>query len=343
LLLGVTLEALEQGTEATRLDPNFIFGYSTRAFAYIALNRLDEAKVTYDQAIRHKLYSAFYPDVLYSIAFLQNDAAGMARQVALSAGKPGAEHRLLGAEGDTAAYYGRLRAAREFTSRAVDSARRQQETGSAAAYSASAALREGLFGNLDEARRLAAAALARSTERGVQSDAALALAYAGDDKRAQALADDLNKRFPQDTLIQFIDLPDIHARLAINKRNYFEAIGDLRPGMPYELSVYGQMLPSYVRGEAYLAADQASEAEAEFQKILDHRGVVINSPIGALAHLQIGRAYAMQGDSAKAKAAYHDFLTLWKDGDPDIPLLIAAKSEYAKLRLTALPQLSMTV
>jgi tetratricopeptide (TPR) repeat protein/predicted Ser/Thr protein kinase len=330
--MGQYEKALEHGTEANRLDPNFAFGYSSRVFAYIALNRLDEAKVTYDQAIQHKFYSAFYPDVLYSIAFLQNDTAGMARQVSLSAGKPGAEHRLLGLEGDTAAYYGRLRAAREFTSRAVDSAQRQQETESAAGYSASAALREGLFGNLDQARRLAAAAQARSTERGVQSDAALVLAYAGDDKRARALADDLNKRFPEDTVIQFVDLPAIRARLAINKGNYSEAITDLRSGMPYELSVSGQMLPAYVRGEAYLAAHQASEAEAEFQKILDHRGVVINFPTGALARLQIGRAYAMQGDSAKAKAAYHDFLTLWKDGDPDIPLLIAAKSEYAKLQ-----------
>jgi eukaryotic-like serine/threonine-protein kinase len=329
-LMGQYEKALEQGTEATRLDPNFIFGYSTRVFAYIALNRLDEAKVTYDQAIRRKLYSAFYPDVLYSIAFLQNDTAGMAHQVTLSAGKPGTEHRLLGAEGDTAAYFGRLRAAREFTNRATDSAQRHQETGSAATYSASAALREALFGNLDEARRLAA--VPRSTEREVQSDAALALAYAGDDKRAQALADDLNKRFPEDTVIQFVGLPAIRARLALNKRNYSEAIGDLRPGLPYELSVIGQMLPAYVRGEAYLAAHQGSEAAAEFQKILDHPGVVINSPNGALAHLQIGRAYAMQGDSAKAKAAYHDFLTLWKDGDPDIPLFIAAKSEYAKLQ-----------
>ena len=127
-VMGQYEKSLEQGTEANRLDPNFIYGYSPRIFAYIALNRLDEAKATYDQAIQRKLYSAFYPDRLYSIAFLQNDTAGMARQVALSAGKPGAEHRLLGAEGDTAAYYGRLRAAREFTSRAADSAQRQQET-----------------------------------------------------------------------------------------------------------------------------------------------------------------------------------------------------------------------
>ena len=340
--MGQYEKALEQGTEATRLDPNIIFGYSTRVFAYIALNRLDEAKVTYDQAIQRKLYSFFYPDALYSIAFLQNDTAGMARQLTLSAGKPGAEHRLLGAEGDTAAYHGRLRAAREFTGRAVDSAQRQQETGSAAAYSASSAVREGLFGNLDEARRLAAAALARSTERDVQSGAALALAYAGDDKRAQALADDLNKRFPEDTVIQFLDLPAIRAKLAINKGNYSEAIADLRSAMPYELSESGQMLPAYVRGEAYLAAHQASEAEVEFKKILDHRGVVINAPSGALARLGVARASALKAktsqgvdtDAARVRAlqAYKDFLAMWKDADPDIPILIAAKMEYAKLQ-----------
>jgi tetratricopeptide (TPR) repeat protein len=141
----------------------------------------------------------------------------------------------------------------------------------------------------------------------------------------------LNKRFPEDTVIQFVDLPAIRARLAIKKGNYSEAVEDLKPGMPYELSVSGQMLPAYVRGETYLAAHQGGEAAAEFQKILDHRGVVINSPIGALAHLGLARAYVLQGDAAKAKAAYQDFLTLWKDADPDIPILLQAKAEYAKL------------
>jgi eukaryotic-like serine/threonine-protein kinase len=329
--LGQYQKALAEGTEANRLNPNFIFGYSPRVWAYIALNRLDEAKATYEQAIERRLYSDSYPDALYAIAFLQNDAAGMARQVALSAGKPGAENRLLDLEGDTAAYFGRLHVAREFTRRAMDSAQRDQETESASAYNASAALREALLGNLAEARRLAAAAVARSTERDVQSGAALALAYAADDKQAQALADDLNKRFPEDTVIQFVDLPAIRAKLAINKGNYSEAIANLRSGMPYELSVSGQMLPAYVRGETYLAAHQGGEAAAEFQKILDHRGVVFNSPIGALAHLGLARAYVLQGDAAKAKAAYQDFLTLWKDADPDIPILLQAKAEYAKL------------
>jgi eukaryotic-like serine/threonine-protein kinase len=329
--LGQYQKALAEGTEANRLNPNFIFGYTPRVFAYIALNRLDEAKATYEQAMERKLYSAAYPDALYTIAFLQNDAAGMARQVALSAGKPGAENRLLDLEGDTAAYFGRLHVAREFTRRAMDSAQRDQETGSASAYNASAALREALLGNLAEARRLAAAAVARSTERDMQSGAALALAYAANDKQAQALADDLNERFPEDTVIQFVDLPAIRARLAIKKGNYSEAVEDLKPGMPYELSVSGQMLPAYVRGETYLAAHQGGEAAAEFQKILDHPGVVLNGPSAALARLGLARAYVLQGDTAKARAAYQGFLTLWKDADPDVPVLIAAKAEFAKL------------
>jgi serine/threonine protein kinase len=328
--LGQYEKALAEATESNRLDPTF--RDTPRMFAYIALNRLDEAQATYEQAIERKLYSHSYPDALYAIAFLRNDATGMARQVSLSAGKPGTEHRLLGVEADTAAYFGRLRAARAFTRRAMDFAQGEQQTKSAGEYNASASLRESLFGNLGEARRLAAAAVAGSTARDAQSVAALALAYAGDDRQAQALADDLNKRFPEDTVTQFIDLPAIRARLAINKGNYSEAIADLRPGLPYDLSRSRRMLPTYVRGEAYLAAHQGSEAAVEFQKILDHRGVVINSAVGALARLGLARADVLQGDTVKARAAYRDFLALWKDADSDIPILKQATTEYAKLQ-----------
>ena len=155
--------------------------------------------------------------------------------------------------------------------------------------------------------------------------------------RAQALTADLGKRFPEDTILQFNFLPTLRAKLALNKRNASQAIEGLAPAAPYELGSHGNygwtaLFPVYVRGEAYLATHQGTEAAAEFQKILDHRGIVLNEPIGALAHLQLGRAYAMQGDTAKAKAAYQDFLTLWKDADPDIPIFIAAKAEYAKLK-----------
>ena len=263
----------------------------------------------------------------------------MAQQVAGSAGKPGVEATLLANEADTAAYSGRLRSAREFSRRAVDSADRAQEKEAAAMYSALSGLREALFGNADEARRRAALAMKHPAGRDVQYGSALALAYAEDDGRAQALTVDLGKSFPEATIVQFNCLPTLRAKLAVSRGNASEAIESLRAATPYELgltthSTYGwnAMYPVFVCGEAYLAAHQGNEAAAEFQKILDHRGIVLNKPIGALAHLQIGRAYALQGDTAKAKAAYQDFLTLWKDADPDIPVLKEAKAEYAKLQ-----------
>ena len=152
--------------------------------------------------------------------------------------------------------------------------------------------------------------------------------------RALALADDLGKRFPEDTIVQFNYLPTLHAGLALSGNEASKTILILRAAAPYELGEVGatSLCPVFVRGEAYLAAHQGNEAAAEFQKILDHRGVVFNEPIGALAHLQLGRAYAIQGDTVKARAAYQDFLTLWKDADPDIPILKQAKAEYAKLQ-----------
>lgn len=201
------------------------------------------------------------------------------------------------------------------------------------------ALREAWFGNTGEARRRATFALKLSTGRDLQYFAALAFAYARDDARAKELADDLDKRFPEDTIVQFNYLPSVRGKLALNKGDASAAIKGLEAAAPYELGAtramdldWTAMFPVFVRGEAYLAARHGSEAAVEFQKILDHRGLVLNQPIGALAHLGLGRAYVLQGDSVKAKAAYQDFLTLWKDADPDIPVLQQAKTEYAKLR-----------
>jgi serine/threonine protein kinase len=337
-VIGQYEKAVEEAREAIRLKPDKPIFYAFLMFNDTPLNRLDEAKATYKQVLERKLDHPFIHLALYPIAFLQNDAAGMAQQVAWSAGKPGAEDQLVSLEADTAAYSGRLRNAREFSRRAMDSAERTQEKEAAATYSALSGLREALFGNAEEARRRATLAMI-SAGRDVQYGAALAFVYAGDDARAQALADDLGKRFPEDTIVQFNFLPTLRAKLAVSKGNVSEAIESLRTATPYELgqttsSTYGwtALYPVYVRGEAYLASHQGNEAATEFQKILDHRGIVLNEPIGALAHLQIGRAYAVQGDTAKAKLAYQDFLTLWKDADPDIPVLIAAKSEYAKLK-----------
>jgi eukaryotic-like serine/threonine-protein kinase len=337
--VGQYEKGVEAGREAVRLKPDFFASYGLLMFNYIALNRLDEVKATYEQALERKLNNPFFHLALYQIAFLQNDAAEMAQQVARSAGTPGEEDELLGMEADTAAYFGQLSNAREFSRRAMDSAERAQEKEPAATYSALSGLREALFGNAEEARRRAAMAMQRSAGRDVQYGAALAFAYAGEDARAQALTGDLGKRFPEDTSAQSNFLPTLRAKLAVSRGNASEAIESLRAATPYELgqttsSVYGwtALYPVFVRGEAYLAAHQGVEAAAEFQKILDHRGIVLNGPIGALAHLQIGRAYALQGDTAKAKVAYHDFLTLWKDADPDIPILKQAKAEYAKLQ-----------
>ncbi len=336
--LGQYDEALPQTLTALRLGPERAASYYNLAEVYIILSRFPEARAAAEEAQAKKLDSPYLRVTLYQLAVVQNDAAGMEKQVAWAAGKPGVEDQLLDLEADTAAYSGRLRQAREFSLRAVDSAKRAEKKETAATYSATSGLREALFGNAEEARRHATFALGNSTGRDVEYSAALALAYAGDDGRAQALTDDLGKRFPEDTLVHFIYLPTLRARLAVNRGNAPEALQSLRVATPYELgkpsasNYWLALYPIYVRGEAYIAAHQGSEAAAEFQKILDHRGIVLNEPIGALAHLQIGRAHAMQGDAGKAKAAYEDFLTLWKDADPDIPILIAAKAEYAKLK-----------
>ena len=332
-------KAVVEATKAIHLNPDFPISYRLLSVSYIALNRVDEAKATYGQALKRKLDHPDFRIDLYGIAFLQDDAVGMAQQVAWSGGKPGVEEELLALEADTAAYSGRLREARDFSRRAMDSAGRAQELEAAATYSALSGLREALFGNADEARRRATSAMARSIGRDAQYGAALALAYANDDKRAQALTDDLGKRLPEDTAVQFNYLPALRAKLAVSRGNAAEALDSLRIAAPYDLGqstsgVYAwtALYPVFVRGEAYLAAHQGKQAAAEFQKVLDHPGIVLNEPIGALAHLQIGRAYAMQGDTAKAETAYQEFLTLWKDADPDIPILIAAKSEHEKLK-----------
>ena len=328
--------AVEVAMEGVRVSPDSPVPYFILGFNYMNLNRLDEAKATYKQALERKLDHPYIHADLYLIAFLQNDTAGMKQQAAWSAGKLGPENNMLASQADTSAYSGRLREARDFSHQAMDSAARANLKEAAATYAARADLREALFGNLDEARRSAAMAMQRSTDQGVQFSAALAFAYTGDDKQAQALTADLDKRFPESTIVQVNFLPTLRAKLALSKGDASGAIESLTAAAPYELGRCGNyewtvLYAVYVRGEAYLAARQGKEAAAEFQKILGHRGIVLNEPIGALAHLQIGRAYAMQGDAAKAKAAYQDFLTLWKDADPDIPILIAAKAEYAKL------------
>jgi len=333
-VLGQYERALAEARESIRLNPTGGLSHSILVSAFISLSRLEEARATAETAQSKGLDSPDLHFLLYQLAFLQNDAAGMARQVAWTTGKPGVEDVLINSEADTAACAGKLGMARELARRAVDSAQRAEEKEVAAEYQANAALREALFGNPAEVRQRATAALGLSNGRDVQNGAALGLAFAGDVSRAQSLTDDMDKRFPEDTVVQFNYLPTLHAQLALTRNDPLKAIEALQAAGPYELGgvVNSALCPVYVRGEAYLAAHHGSEAAAEFQKILEHRGVAVNEPIGVLAHLQIGRAYVMQGETAKARAAYQDFLTLWKDADPDIPILIAAKSEYANLK-----------
>jgi eukaryotic-like serine/threonine-protein kinase len=301
------------------------------------LNRVDQAEATAKEA-RAKNLNGNLTDIFYGIAFYRQNTSEMARQLAHATDVPGEEDMLLALAGDTAAYSGHLRESREFSRRAADSAGQIRREEDAAMYRAVSAFREALFGNAAMARQLTTVSQGPSSGRDLDYAAALAFAYAGDAQRARALADSLGKRFPEDTIVQFNYLPTLRAKLALLRANPQEALHSLESAAPYELglpanSLYNwpNLYPVYVRGEAYLAAYQGKEAAAEFQKILDHRGLVFNEPIGALAHLQLGRAYSLRGDAAKARAAYQDFLTLWKDADPDIPILREAKAEYARL------------
>jgi tetratricopeptide (TPR) repeat protein len=335
--MGQYDEAVNDYREFLRLDKQ-VNAYGALSFGYLCLDRLKEAGDTLEGARAMRLDSPLLHQLMYSLAFLHTDATGMAKQVAWSEGKPVVEDQFLYAEAATAAYFGRLRTARELSRSAVAAAEQAGQKETAASYLVEAAIRETLFGNVAEARHEVMTALGLSSGRDIQYQAALAIALARDSSRAQVLADDLAKRFPEDTIVKFNYLPTIHAQLALCHNDSLKAIESLQPSVPYELGLQTSrgpviaMHPVFLRGTAYLVGNQGNEAAAEFQKILDHRGVVLNEPIGALAHLQLGRAYVLQGDTAKARAAYNDFLSLWKDADPDIPILKQAKAEYAKLQ-----------
>ena len=265
--------------------------------------------------------------LLYHVAFLEDDTREMEAQLDALSG--GADFE----QSDTEAYFGRMQNSRAFSKRALEMVGRGNSSESRAQILDEDALREAEFGNFDLARQAAARALTLSSGRHAKLFASLALAIGGDVARAQALADELNRKFPSDTLLQRYWLPTIRASIELARKNPSKALDALQT-ISYEFALVGHpadnLYPVYVRGQAYLGADQGKEAAAEFQKIIDHRGIVLNGRIGALAHLQLGRAYALQGDNTKARAAYEDFLTLWKDADHDIPILIAAKSEYLK-------------
>jgi len=336
MLLGQWERALSETQECLRLEKNDAAAYSNLAQIFLALNRLDEAKATFQQAQTRNLEGLALRLMTYYLAFRRGDAGEMRQQVEWATGRPQSEDVLLSAQSDTEAYYGHMRKARDFSRRAVQSALRAGAKETAAAWQADEALRDAETGNWDQARQEAATVLTMSSGDGVRELAALALARAGDATRADATAEELEKSNPANTLLNNYWLPATGAAIELRHNDPSKAIERLQSAGAYELGYsqpfqFGTMYPIYVRGEAYLALHQGSQATAEFQRILDHPGVVLNFPLGALAHLGLARAYAMQGDTAKARVAYQDFLALWKDADPDIPILIAAKSEYAKL------------
>jgi hypothetical protein len=332
--LGEYNKALERANELLRLEPEDCGSYESLVSSFVKLNRLGEAQAAAIRAREKRLGCPLLRLAVYDLAFLQNDATAMVQQIEGAADNAEVEGLLLRAAADTAAYSGRLRVARGLSQRGIGEFRRAEMKEQAAWLEALSALREGLFGNSAEAKQQAEMALGLSASRDVQYGAGLALALAEYSGQAQEAAVVLEKRFPEDTVVQINFLPTLRALLALKRNNPSGAIEALKAADPYELghTETAPLYPVFMRGKAYLAAKQGSAATAEFQKILDHPGVVLNEPIGALARLGLARAHVLNGDIEKARAAYQDFLTLWKDADPDIPILIAAKSEYAKLK-----------
>ncbi len=334
--LGDFEKSLTESREALRLEPNDATNYGNTGNSLVTLNRLDEAEAVYRQAEEHKLEGEVLLVNRYQLAFLKGDKAGMAQSASAAIGKAGAEDLLLAAQADTEGWYGKLKNAHELTRRAMDSAERNDAKESAADYQTTGALREVEFGRPEQARADASAALKLAPNRDVRTAAAVALARAGDTAGAEKLASELDKTYPLDTIVQRYWLPTIRAAVALERKDPNRAVELLKETGTLELGQETQatisLSPIYIRGRAYLMLHDGNSAAAEFQKFIDHRGIVVNFPWGALARLQLARAYAMQGDTAKAKSAYQDFLTIWKDADPDLPILLAAKSEYVKLQ-----------
>jgi eukaryotic-like serine/threonine-protein kinase len=332
---------IETAKETIAEDPNVFFGYHNLASSYFFLDRFPEAESVLQQASERKVEEPYFLVLRYNIAALEGDQDQMDRVVALAKGEHGAEHWLAHEQALALARFGRLQDARRSSSRAVDLALQEGEREKAASYRAARAVWEAAYGNSAEARKNATAALKLSKGRDVQYAAGLALALSGESSRSDALADDLEKRFPEDTISKFDYVPVLRALSVLEAGNPTKSSELLQIALQYELAAnglnfnhfyLGGLHSAYVRGKAFAAAHRYPEAAAEFQKILDHRGLVGLDPIGAFAHLQLGRTFVLSGDKTKARTAYQDLLTLWKDADPDIPILKQAKAEYAKLK-----------
>ncbi len=338
--LGQDEKGLEKARYIASLEPASSLSRANLVASYFVLDRLNAARAAVDEARARQVDfdSPAIRTTLYALAFLQNDHEGMAQQLVWAAGKPGVEDVMLALEAGTTAYFGRLDKARELSRKAVTSAGRAEGKDRAAGYEADAALREALFGHAKQARQRAKVALELSKEPVVEFVAGFALAVAHDTSGAMAVANDMDGRFPEHTIVKFDYLPTIRAQIALNHNDASRALELLQSAAPFELGIQGDggfhvaLYPTYVRAQADLAAGRGSVAATEFQKILNHRGVVLNEAIGPLAYLGLARAYALQGNTSKARASYQEFEALWKEADPGLPILENAKSEYAKLR-----------
>jgi eukaryotic-like serine/threonine-protein kinase len=347
-LQGQYEKATEMDRQALRIDPVSLSHYEILAGSTLALQRFDETRQTIHETESRNNHDFLLHNFMYALAFLGSDSAAMAEQEQWYAGNPGYENYGAALASDSEAYHGHVGRARELTRQAVNSATRTDNKEEGAVWQANAAVQQAAYGNSAEARKSAPEALKMApTSQGPEVEAALAFAMAGDTARAESLAQDLSKRFPLDTQVQALWLPSIRGQLALNKNKSALAVNALQAATPIELGLIpfvnnlSCLYHVYIRGEAYLAAGQGSAAAAEFQKILDHSGMVWNCWTGALAHLGVARANALQArtsqgaeaDAARVRAlaAYKDFLTLWKDAEPDVPVLKQAKAEYAKL------------
>jgi DNA-binding winged helix-turn-helix (wHTH) protein/tetratricopeptide (TPR) repeat protein len=337
--LGEYDTGLAEYLQALHLPPRSSFLYRDVSNTYLLMDRVDDASAEVQSAHAAGL-DANLTAIVYSIAFYRDDHREMTRQVASVAGKPGIEHLVFALDADTAAYFGQLDKAGGLSQRAAESAERVGQEESSAQYYATSAVREGLFGNPDQALRQATNARKYSGGRDLDYGIALAVTYSGNLNLAQALTDAMAGRFPKDTIVQCNYLPTLRARIELMSLRPQQALDALAAATPCDLSLpsysyynWPNLYPVYVRGEAYLAAHRGVEAASEFKKILVHRGLVLNEPIGALAHLQLGRAYALSGETVKGRASYEQVLRLWKDADPNLPVLKQAKAEYASLLL----------
>jgi tetratricopeptide (TPR) repeat protein len=333
--IGDYEQSITEAKRALELEPTNANYYANCAGDYLYMGQFDKSRLILQQARERRVQDEYLIQNRYLLAFLTDDAAEMRRQVDASSGKPG-EDTLLGMQAGTEAFFGRLNAATEYTARAARSASRADATEAAAQWKFYGALHDAEAGNFARSRTETSAALASAPSKTAQVLGPLALARSGDGRHAQALADELATLYPSDTMVQYYWLPTIRAAIDLDKGDAAKAVEDLQPALPYDLGSpfpgIGLMYPVYLRGLAYLKLGQTSQAAAEFQKMLDHKGVVQNFLTGALAQLQLARAQSMSGEVDHARASYQDFFKTWKEADAALPILVEAKAEFANLK-----------